>query len=240
MENKDKQQKYHRISSNHPIYTYKPISFYSNGPKQEKNDDEEEEFSYSINDKKIKVLKERKSQEKNKVIKTNITEDDNSNKNEKNNKDSENVIEQDTKIKEIPKKKKKIIKKKKIKKEIKNTSINIPITDIKKEEEEEDIPNKFYEFIKNDNEGDLVKTKSLTDLNKNNENEKKNEEKDCGRKSQNAMHDTINILSTPDFFGFEVDEDEYITSGNKNDFLFDEAEKNIKDIKPKRKVQVRK
>jgi hypothetical protein len=60
--NSEIKQKYKRISSNRPIYKYKPISYYSNEIKKEESNSsgEEEEFSYSINDKKLEALKQKK------------------------------------------------------------------------------------------------------------------------------------------------------------------------------------
>ena len=160
MENKDNHKKYQSTSASKPIYKYKPIAFYSKASDDE-HDDNEEEFSYAINDKKIKALKEKKIKKHNKVIKVNETEDKNTTKNESINKDSENKTEQVLKQKEISKKKKKIIKKKKIKKENKDIPTT-PIKDIKKDEEQETIANNFYEYIHK--EGDFIKTNTLNNL----------------------------------------------------------------------------
>ena len=68
MENNESKKKYQRITTNMPIYKYKPISYYIN-----QSDDEnigEEEFSYKINDIKLKALKEKRIKKDEKVNKT--------------------------------------------------------------------------------------------------------------------------------------------------------------------------
>ena len=124
--NSEIKQKYKRISSNRPIYKYKPISYYSNEIKKEESNssgEEEEEFSYSINDKKLEALKQKKRkivENKDEDVKAIKLPKSESNKNNFKNKN------------ETPNKKK-IIKKKKVKKIKKN-----PTNFFEKKEEEKE------------------------------------------------------------------------------------------------------
>ena len=68
MENKEK--KYKRVVSNKPIYTYKPISYYSNQSEDDNRGGDEEEFSYRMNTPKLKALKEKKIKKERKMNKT--------------------------------------------------------------------------------------------------------------------------------------------------------------------------
>ena len=230
MENNESKKKYQRITTNMPIYKYKPISYYIN-----QSDDEnigEEEFSYKINDIKLKALKEKRIKKEEKVNKTFEGANNMLSKGEiKLNNSANKKLENTQKIEDL-KKKKVIIKKKKIKKTNKNITINIPTLSIKKEEG--DKTNNFYDNIHNEEE--LIKSKSLTDLNKNVEKENKidEEEKDKGKKNENILTEShTNFLNMPDFFGFEVDEDNY--NRDNNDFIFDETKKNKNEIKVKKK-----
>ena len=59
---------------------------------------------------------------------------------------------------------------------------------------------------------------------------------DFGRKSHNTVSESDNILSTPDFFGFEVDEDDNKNDAKNDNFIFDETEKNKKVVKTKKSL----
>ena len=145
MENNESKKKYQRKSTNMPIYKYKPISYYFN-----QSDDEnigEEEFSYKINDIKLKALKEKRIKKDEKVNKTFEGTNNKLTKGKIKINNSENKKLENTQKIEDLKKKKVILKKKKIKKTNKSITINIPTLSIKKEEGNK--TNNFYDNIHN-------------------------------------------------------------------------------------------
>ena len=222
MDNNEQKQKYKRNMTNKPIYKYKPISYYTNKPDEQSSEDEEE-FSYRFNDKKLKLLEEKKTK-KEKIKK--YLEDNNENYSKSELNLFENQIKKNLNFdhKEIPVEKN--IKKKKIKRSSKTKS--------NKKDESKEISNSFYEYIPN--EGEMKKTISLNDLNKENGNE--NNDKvinNCALKSEKKLSNLSNLLNEPEFYGFEVDEKDYKKETNNNDFLFDEMNNDKKKVKLKKK-----
>ena len=242
MENKEKIQ-YHRLSTNMPIYTYKPISnYYKQSEDDNKGGNDEEEFSYKMNSLKLKSLKEKKYKKdrklnktferpKIKIAKTDISINE-SGKKEVSLSKAENV------------KKKKVIIKKKIKRTNKNAAtINIPTINSLRDEQEKE---KEKELISNDNdenEKDIVTVNSLTDSNREDKDNKGDKNKNDGKKKKRGKGDNIlaescNIAKVPDFCGFEFEDSDSNKNSNNNDFIFDDAKKETKDkkdIKKKKK-----
>ena len=229
MDNNSKGQKYKRNTTNKPIYVYKPISYYKTKTNDSNSDDEEEEFSYRFNDKKLKSLKEKKTK---KVQIQKKFEENNTifSKSEINL--LENKIKKDLNFSKNEIASKENIKRKKLKKSSKKKTYK------KEDEQNEEDSNSFYEYINNKEE--MVKTKSMNDLKKTIKNENKEKIVDNNIiKSETKISDSNNLKNVPEFYGFEVDEDDYKNEENDNFFLFDDMNRDKKKFKSKKIIKTK-
>lgn len=225
MEKKDLIFNY-KSTANKPIYQYKKISYYS---KDSEDSNGEDEYSYILSTKKIQALKEKKYKNEKKLSKSLKF---GTPKNESNINLIESKIGNNSTTIELPKiskKKKIVIKKKKIKKANQNTSVSIPLS----------LPNKIDD---GPNSSRINQKEEKTDIliqhkeaeNENNNNSKENMEIDSDLLS--SSHQALNI---PDFFGFEVDEEEG-NENNRDDFIFDGKAKSKKGINLKKNISSKK
>jgi hypothetical protein len=215
-----------KSSANKPIYQYKKISYYS---KDSEDSNGEDEYSYILNAKKIEALKEKKYRNEKKMSKSLKFEPP---KNEMNINYIQNTIGNNSTIVEIPKiskKKKIVIKKKKIKKINKNTSEQIPLNLPEKTNES---LNSFRSTEKEEKTDILIQPIKAED-------EKNNISKENVLKDSNLLSNSNQILNTPDFFGFEVDEEEG-NDNNRDDFIFDGKAKSKKGINIKKNISSKK
>jgi len=232
MEKKEIKLNYKR-NINKPIYQYKKISYYFND--SDENDDEEE-FSYTINDKKIQALKEQKIKNESKMSKNFKVE--NKMVLSKSQMDI-NLVENDMEmsastsiIAKIPKKKKIIVKKKKIKRANKNVPTQISLTDKKESENNSDKNYNNTENLKNE-EDTPEKNPLLSSYTQDNKNDISDNQ--INEYDNNILSNSQNLLNMPDFFGFEQDEqDSKNNNSKKNEFIFDETKENKKETKLKK------
>ena len=218
--------KYKR-NQNKPIYQYQKISYYF---KDSDDDNEELEFSYIMDEKKLKALKEKKSKNDSKMNKKletgNLFSSNSANQinfQEKNSK----KISSNINIQKNNKKKKIIVKRKKIKKVNKNLPIHIPLID-KKEEEP-----------LGQNEEEIIGKKSETEsFSKEYKDDIKIKTEDTSQESDNNIFSVSHqLLNMPEFFGFEVYEEDNL---NNNNFIFDEVKKDKKEVKLKKDKSTKK
>ena len=215
-----------KSSANKPIYQYKKISYYS---KDSEDSNGEDEYSYILNAKKIEALKEKKYRNEKKMSKSLKFEPP---KNEMNINYIQNTIGNNSTIVEIPKiskKKKIVIKKKKIKKINKNTSEQIPLNLPEKTNES---LNSFRSTEKEEKTDFFIQPIKAED-------EKNNISKENVLKDSNLLSNSNQILNTPNFFGFEVDEEEG-NDNNRDDFIFDGKAKSKKGINIKKNISSKK
>ena len=225
MENKDLIFNSKR-TTNKPIYQYKKISYYS---KDSEDSNGEDEYSYILNAKKIKALKEKIYKNEKKMSKSLKFGPQ---KNEININYIENKIGNNSTTVEIPKiskKKKIVIKKKKIKKVSKNTSVQIPL--ILPDKAGEGL-NSFRTIEKEEKTDILVQPYKAED-------ENKNISKENVEKESNLLSISHQVSNIPDFFGFEVDEEEG-NENNRDDFIFDGKAKSKKEINLKKNISSKK
>ena len=225
MEIKDLIFNYKR-NTNNPIYQYKKISYYS---KDSEDSNGEDEYLYILNAKKIKALKEKKYKNEKKMSKSLKFEPP---KNEININYIESNIGNNSTTIEIPKiskKKKIVIKKKKIKKINKDTSAQIPLNLPDKMDEE---PNSFKIIEKEEKKDILVQPNKAEDENNNISNENVT-------KDSNLLSSSNQVLNIPDFFGFEVDEEEG-NDNNRDDFIFDGKVESKEGINLKKNISSKK
>jgi hypothetical protein len=213
MENKDLIFNY-KSTTNKPIYQYKKISYYS---KDSEDSNEEDEYSYILSDKKIKALKEKKYKNEKKMSKSLkfVPTKNEINKNyiESNIGNNSTNIE----IPKISKKKKIVIKKKKIKKVNKNALVQIPLN---LQDKADEGPNSFR-IIEKEEKADISVPPNKV------EDENSNISKENAKKDSNLVSTSHQVLNIPDFFGFEVDEEEG-NENNREDFIFDGKAKSKK------------
>ena len=232
MEKKEIKQNYKR-NTNKPIYQYKKISYYFND--SDENDDEEE-FSYTINDKKIQALKEQKIKNESKMSKTFKVENKMIlSKSQMNINLVENDMEKSAStslMPKIPKKKKIVVKKKKIKKTNKNAPIPISLTEKKEIENDSEKNNNNTEDLKNEEETP-EKNPLMSSFSKDNKNDISDNQ--INEYDNNILSNSQNLLNMPDFFGFELEEkDNNNNISSKKDFIFDETKENKKEKKLKK------
>ena len=225
MENKDLIFNY-KSTTNKPIYQYKKISYYS---KDSEDSNGEDEYSYIINAKKLKALKEKKYKNEKKMsksLKFEPTKNEiNINYNESNIGNNSTNIE----IPKISKKKKIVIKKKKIKKVNKNALVQIPLN---LQDKKDEGPNSFRIIEKEEKADILVPPNKVED-------ENNNISKENVTKDSNLFSSSNQVLNIPDFFGFEVDEEEG-NENNREDFIFDGKAKSKKGTNLKKNISSKK
>ena len=234
MEKKEIKQNYKR-NTNKPIYQYKKISYYFND--SDENDDEEE-FSYTINDTKIQALKEQKIKNESKMSKNFKVENKMVlSKSQMNINFVENDMEKSAStslMPTIPKKKKVVVIKKKIKKANKNVPIHISLTEKKEIENDTEKNYNNTENLKNE-EDTPEKNPLLGSFTKDNKNDISDPQ--INEYENNILSNSQNLLNMPDFFGFELDEKDNNNNNNsssKNDFIFDEKKESKKETKLKK------
>ena len=232
MEKKEIKQNYKR-NTNKPIYQYKKISYYFNDSD---GNEDEEEFSYTINDTKIQALKEQKIKNESKMSKNFKVENKMvSSKSQMNINFVENDMEKSAStsiMPKIPKKKKVVVKKKKKKQVNKNAPIHESLTE--KKDLENDSEKNYYntENLKNE-ENTPEKNPLLSSYTKDNENDISDPQ--INEDDNNILSNSQNLLNMPDFFGFELDEkDNNNNNSSKNNFIFDEKKENKKETKLKK------
>ena len=229
MEKKEIKLNYKR-NTNKPIYQYKKISYFFND--SDENEDEEE-FSYTINDTKIQALKEQKIKNESKMSKNfKVEKQMVLSKSQMNINLVENDMEKSAStslMPKIPKKKKIVVKKKKIKKANKNAPIHISPTEKKEIENDSEKNNNNTENLKI--EQDIPeKNPLLGSFTKDNKNDIIDTQ--INEYDNNILSNSQNLLNIPDFFGFELDDkDKNNNSSIKNDFILDETKDNKKEPK---------
>ena len=236
MEKKEIKQNYKR-NTNKPIYQYRKISYYFND--SDENEDEEE-FSYTINDTKIQALKEQKIKNESKMSKTFKVENKMIlSKSQMNINLVENDMEKSAStsiMPKIPKKKKIVVKKKKIKKVNKNAPVPISLTE--KRGIENDSEKNYYNIEDLKNEEDTPeKNPLMSSFTKDNRNDISDNQ--INEYDNNILSNSQNLLNIPDFFGFELEEkdkdkDNKNNISSKKDFIFDKTKENKKEKKLKK------
>lgn len=232
MEKKEIKQNYKR-NTNKPIYQYKKISYYFNDSD---GNEDEEEFSYTINDTKIQALKEQKIKNESKMSKNFKVENKMvSSKSQMNINFVENDMEKSAStsiMPKIPKKKKVVVKKKKKKQVNKNAPIYESLTEKKDLENDSEKNYNNTENLKNE-ENTPEKNPLLSSYTKDNENDISDPQ--INEDDNNILSNSQNLLNMPDFFGFELDEkDNNNNNSSKNNFIFDEKKENKKETKLKK------